>query len=410
MNKLNVVWETPSEGHNGSMPIGNGDIGLNIWVEQQTGDLLFYISKTDTWSENGRLLKLGRMRIRLTPNPLAGNSAFRQTLRLREGEISVEIGEGADALSLRIWVDANRPIIRVEADAASPFKLEATLESWRTQRRELVGQELVSAYGLCGADFSVYVEPDTIVKNRQDNIIWYHRNKSSIWENNLNLQSLAEFANAGCDPLLNRTFGAYVHGNGLKNETSTILKSVSPQKHTLLSIYPFCAQTETSGEWLEQLEQIVKSDSNCDIEESRCEHRKWWQEFWNRSWIRITGFADAEMLSRNYTLQRWVNACAGRGNFPIKFNGSIFNVDGIENDIAVDADYRRWGGGYWWQNTRLPYWPMLACGDFDLMKSLFKMYRNSLALAKERTEKYYGHEGAFFPETLYFWGTYNNDN
>ena len=34
------------------MPLGNGDIGVNAWVEP-SGDLLFYVGKTDAWSENG---------------------------------------------------------------------------------------------------------------------------------------------------------------------------------------------------------------------------------------------------------------------------------------------------------------------------------------------------------------------
>lgn len=29
----NVVWDLPSKDSSGMMPIGNGDIGLNVWVE-----------------------------------------------------------------------------------------------------------------------------------------------------------------------------------------------------------------------------------------------------------------------------------------------------------------------------------------------------------------------------------------
>ena len=61
----------------------------------------------------------------------------------------------------------------------------------------------------------------------------------------------------------------------------------------------------------------------------------------------------------------------GRGAYPIKFNGSIFNVDAKVKDVSYDADYRRWGGPYWFQNTRLIYWPMLAAGDSDLMQPFF---------------------------------------
>ena len=40
LDRLNVVWETPSENSFGSMPLGNGDIGMNVWTEPN-GDILF---------------------------------------------------------------------------------------------------------------------------------------------------------------------------------------------------------------------------------------------------------------------------------------------------------------------------------------------------------------------------------
>ena len=53
--KCNVIWDSPSQNLSGSMPLGNGDIGMNVWVEEN-GDLLFFISKTDSWSDDGCLL------------------------------------------------------------------------------------------------------------------------------------------------------------------------------------------------------------------------------------------------------------------------------------------------------------------------------------------------------------------
>ena len=60
----------PSVDSAGSMPIGNGDLGMNVWVEPG-GDLLLLLGKTDAWGDNGRLLKLGRVRISMDPNPFA---------------------------------------------------------------------------------------------------------------------------------------------------------------------------------------------------------------------------------------------------------------------------------------------------------------------------------------------------
>merc|ERR1712000_213183 len=77
---------------------------------------------------------------------------------------------------------------------------------------------------------------------------------------------------------------------------------------------------------------------------------------------------------------------------------------------GLDADFRMWGGGYWFQNTRLSYWSMLYSGDYDLMRPLFSMFLNSLPLARERPRIYCNHAGAFYPETQCFWGTYHDSN
>ena len=65
-----VTWHFLGKNENDSMPLGNGDIALNVWTEQN-GDILLLMAKSDAWSENGQLLKLGRVRVRLTPNASA---------------------------------------------------------------------------------------------------------------------------------------------------------------------------------------------------------------------------------------------------------------------------------------------------------------------------------------------------
>jgi hypothetical protein len=117
----------------------------------------------------------------------------------------------------------------------------------------------------------------------------------------------------------------------------------------------------------------------------------------------VTSASDAFVVSQACQLQRFINACAGRGHYPIKFNGSIFTVP--FPGAPGDADYRRWGPGYWWQNTRLPYMSMCASGDFDLMHSLLRMYTEEvMEVSKVRTKRYCNHDGAFIPECVYFWG------
>ena len=130
LDSCNVVWGSPSENAHGSMPLGNGDVGINAWVEAN-GDLVFYVSKTDAWDENARLCKIGRVRVKFDP-PLAPKDGFRQELKLRDGVIEIEVRS-----QIRIWVDSDQPVVRVEAESATPVSCRAEVELWRLGERSL---------------------------------------------------------------------------------------------------------------------------------------------------------------------------------------------------------------------------------------------------------------------------------
>ncbi|NJD01805.1 MAG: hypothetical protein FIA99_04235 [Ruminiclostridium sp.] len=210
--------------------------------------------------------------------------------------------------------------------------------------------------------------------------------------------------------MLHLTFGCAVKGTGLANIDSGTLRTIKPLKECHISLYPLTMRADTIQAWTEALEKNIVRMESSDLDIARGEHKKWWKHFWDKSYIYISGGREAEAVTQGYIFQRYMNACAGRGGYPIKFNGSIFTMDTVEKiaDTKYGADYRRWGGPYWFQNTRLIYWPMLSSGDFEMMRPLFRMYLDVLPLAKYRTERYYGHSGAFFPETMCFWGTYAN--
>lgn len=418
VDKYNVQWNSPSENSLGSMPAGNGDIGINLWAEKN-GDVIFYLAKTDAWSENARLLKLGKVRLSLSPNPFKEGAPFLQQLILKDGNIRIVAGDKSDKVTIDVWVDANHPVVEVNVTSKNPITASASMESWRTESRQLDNPtELHSAYGLHGEGAPiVIVEKDTLI-GYGDKIIWAHNNNRSIWEENLKLQGLDEFIEANIDPLLHRTFGALMESKGLEKTGPTTLSSKGKVKSFSVSVYAHTTENATLDTWAAQLMSISGTIGKESRVERLNDHRKWWQSFWDRSYINISTTNENEKkeiynINRGYALQRYISACSGRGNSPIKFNGSLFTVDTkhLKGEFeGFDADYRRWGGPYWWQNTRLPYWSMLASGDFEMMKPLFKMYRDALPIRKFATETYYKHQGAFYPETMYFWGTYVDGN
>lgn len=406
LHRCDVCWDSPSHDATGSMPIGNGDFAVNAWVEG-SGDLLLLLAKSDAWDENASNLKLGRVRVRLDP-PLPVGQAYRQVLRLRDAEIEVTCGEASGRVRLRVWVDANEPLLRVELDAEQPVSATVSVERWRTSDRVIKTQTSDLFKNLSGADpCPTIVSADDILPPVAGHIAWCHHNR--VRENdgyaiNLALQGLEELIDRLPHPLVGRTFGAAVFAaGGCCRDDSTLL--LPPSREHVIGVVALTQHPSTIERWQRELDRLVTRLRVADREQARTAHRRWWSEFWSRSWLFVRsdepGHEQACFhVTRGYVLQRYMNACAGRGDSPIKFNGSLFTVGKPD-----DPDFRRWGGpGYWFQNTRLIYWPMLACGDFDLLEPWLRMFLDQLPLHHHRTRRYFGHGGAHFPETITWWG------
>jgi hypothetical protein len=105
-----LIWKSQSLNAGESMPCGGGDVGLNVWVEK--GELLFYISRSGTFDENNTLLKLGRVRIKLSPNPFEGKD-FKQELSLQTGAVLIEGKHAGIQGHIKIWVDVFNPVIHL---------------------------------------------------------------------------------------------------------------------------------------------------------------------------------------------------------------------------------------------------------------------------------------------------------
>lgn len=380
------------------MPIGNGDLAANVWVEPG-GDLLILLAKCDAWDENSTLLKLGRLRLKCSP-ALQTNRSFCQRLRVRHATIEIDI----DTCAIRIHIDANRPVLCVAIDDDVERSVSVDLEIWRTEPRQVKTQTGDLFRSLDGRDpFPTICRPDDVLDD-PNRIVWCHHNRAADpdpFDVNLRLQGLGAATQFMQHPLRGRTFGASVFGSGFARTSPTRIESSAAKSHRI-KVVALTQHPATIEQWQASIARLADEISAEDATSARSKHEAWWGGFWRRSWIDVRSSEDASTfdLTRGYTLQRFMNACAGRSG-PIKFNGSLFSVG-----KADDPDFRRWGGpGFWFMNSRLIYWPMLAAGDFDLLETWFRMYADQLPLQTLRTRTYYGHAGAHYPETITWWGT-----
>lgn len=409
----NVIWTSQSINSSESMPVGGGDIGLNLWVEK--GEVYLYLSRSGTFDENNTLLKLGRVKLKFSPNPFDGKT-FEQKLILKDGYAQISGVNGNLNTQIRVWVDVFNPIIHLDIKSNQNITTEASYESWRFEDRITKGKE--------NNQNSYKWAPQGILKTFKDEVVFknnaiqfYHQNKAeTVFDVAVKQQRLVDRKEELYNPLNNLIFGGTMRGDNLLAAGSYegkylntpfkgwTLKSKKPSRSTNISIILNTAKTKSVQEWERKLNAVTKSSTQKSS-------IKWWNDYWKRSFINISSKDEAaNQSSKNYQLFRYMLGCNAFGNYPTKFNGGLFTYDPQLTDTALKytPDFRNWGGGtHTAQNQRLVYWPMLKSGDFEMMKPQFDFYLNLLKNAKIRTEAAWGHKGASFTEQLENFGLPN---
>ncbi|RYG09624.1 MAG: hypothetical protein EOO07_23550, partial [Chitinophagaceae bacterium] len=168
----NVIWTSQSNNSSESMPVGGGDIGLNLWVEK--GEVYLYLSRSGTFDENNTLLKLGRVKVKFSPNPFDGKT-FKQELILKDGYAEISGSNGKLNTQIKVWVDVSNPVIHLDVKSNQKIITEASYESWRFEDRITKGKE--------NNQNSYKWAPQGIVKTLKDEIVFknnavqfYHQN------------------------------------------------------------------------------------------------------------------------------------------------------------------------------------------------------------------------------------------
>jgi hypothetical protein len=420
LSRYDIAWSVPSRDSSGSMPLGGGDLGVNVWVEN--GDLLFYAAQSGAFDKNGEALKLGRFRFTLDPNPLLGGT-FRQELDVREGCIRVT-GESPSAgkVTVKVWVEAGRSAVHLDVAAERPLALTATYESWRYRDVDLPPEHRPAAgrrssiFDFDGYQVNVVKRGDTIEPGA-DGIVWWHDvgREFNAFDFSLQTEGLTALKPRLWDPLVQRVSGGLMRGanlafagtaDGVYADTpyrAWRYRSRAPARTQRIEVFARVAQPVTPSAWKDDLARIAGAPA--DPDRRWREHVAWWDAFWAQAYVIINpqrGEADnGWRVGRNYNLFRAQLGGSERGDAPVKFNGGNLTFDAklVNPGYNFGPDYRRWGGwSYTAANQQLVYWGYLKNGDFAAMLPQFDVYRRALGNAEARTRAHWGHGGAAFAE------------
>jgi hypothetical protein len=383
--------------------------------------LYFYFSRSGTFDEHNTLLKLGRVKVTLTPNPFKDNEGFSQELILKDGYISIT----QNNTKIKLWVDVFKPVIHLDLESKTALKMTASYETWRYKNRDSKGKANNANSYKWAPQGEIITYKDSI-SFENNGVKFYHRNRQqTVFDVAVKQQKMESVKGQMLNPLANLTFGGFMQGTNMKPDGNYSgiyqntdfkgfsLSSIKPSKKHSLEIYLNTNQSDFNN-WDKGLKNQISSNKNTSklAEKNTI---KWWNDFWNRSFIFTQKNQSIEkdsvyQIGQNYQLFRYMLGCNAYGKYPTKFNGGLFTVDPVftNSDLNFTPDFRNWGGGTMTaQNQRLVYFPMVKSGDFDMMKSQLDYYLSLQKNAELRSKVYWNHDGASFTEQLENFGLPN---
>jgi len=419
----NVVWDSPSPDAWESMPLsGRLGAGANVWV--QDGSLWLYLATNGAYDEDGRLMKLGCLRITPANGALKDPASFKQELDLASGSISIEsTSKTGSSMNLKLWFAGENLVIQSTAKEATTLNIQ--FGSWRDVLREKIFIDMGKRQSTLRLDH---------VSLSDQGITWFHRNSEypSSLEGELKTQKFA--VGNICNPTENNVFGGAIACDQPltpgKQEpvqwqkwdgSSWTMTAASAKTHTVVAALR-AGQKADPGKWLTQAQAQLAPKA---LKTAATDEQQRWDEFWSRSHIVINpGAAPTDkpwLVGRNYQLFRYMLACNRGGKFPLLFNGGIFTTDNF-NKIAkapsgtVTGEINRDAGGpstpdnrHWLfarfmaQNQRWLGWPTILAGDTDLLEVSNGFYRMHAISAAARA-KGLGAQGVVYPEAIGIWG------
>ena len=403
------------------MPCGGGDIGMNVWVEN--GELLIYVARSGSFNEDNALMKAGRIRVKLSPNPFDGK-IFKQELHLDEGYVTVEGENNGIKATVKIWAEVINPVVNLDIIADKNVTVKASYESWRYKDRVIKSRENFGNSWKWAAPKNNIYKKDIIDFDGNEVLFYHYNTAETIFDTIVAQQGMESVKEQLYNPLAKLAFGGALGGknfipDGIYEGTYAntdfkgwTIKSKAAARFQGLKLYLHNAQVDNIATWKNSLDTLKKKSAKGLV--PFYEAQFWWRRFWNRSFINIDSAnpnSKAWEVGRNFQLFRYMLALNAKGNWPTKFNGGLLTVDPIYTDTVnkgLTPDYRNWGGGlHPAQNQRLVYFPMIKNGDWDLLQPQLDFYIRLLNNAELRSKFYWNHAGACFTEQMENFGLPN---
>jgi hypothetical protein len=381
ISRSDLLYEKPVPRSEEGIPIGNGRMGSLVWTTPT--ELRFQINRADVYANNSATnsfferhndycggcayLDLDFSGAAEDPFPESG---FPQRLSVYDGRLTIN-GKGATARVLG-WPAGDVMAVAVEGRREP---VTARLRMLRFDNKYFGGQL------------------ETMVRDHVNTVQTRNHTAASQLHVRGDRIALTQDFREG-DYCCKSAVAVAMIGQGASArilDESQVALTARPGVILIASAATFDPKEDIAAAAFRQLDLAMAKGYAAIAKETE----DWWQAFWRRGYVHLTGGDDAALVEQNYHYFLYVMASSSRGKFPPKFNGMIWNTGG---------DLRSWGGQHWFANLSCYYEAIPATGRWELIDPMFDMYSGMFENCSMAARQQWGSQGMYIPETTYFDG------
>ncbi|MBU4212179.1 MAG: hypothetical protein KKD33_06310 [Verrucomicrobia bacterium] len=351
LGRNDVVYLSPARYEHEALPVGNGRLCAMVW---NANGLDLQLNHADNvWYQSSS----GRVRLTADTDLFEGVEQFEQRGFLYDGAIRTRYRGKAGEWTAVITVLEGQDVAAIHFEGKVRGKLRLELEQWRPSAKRMT-------------EGMGFVEELPV-------------NQAKPFSRR---QALMVAADCGMEP------GEAV----MQDSLTTIPVALNPQAaadgRVSFTVYIANVFTTAEGDPAARAAEALAAARRNGWEKNFEQTAAAWGKFWEKSFVHLTSpEGTADYMENLWFLHLYWMNCAGRGEFPVKFNGGLF---------LMHRDMRGWGSSYWYQNTRELYWPLLAANHLELCRPFHHLYRSVLPVQMEMTKRLFKVDGAQYEETM----------
>ncbi len=384
VSRNDVLYVTPSVEPWEAMPVGGGD--LSAMVRSDGAGLDLHLTKSDAWG------------FQAPPDAPPGSRFFNN---VSPGHIRLEFGERARAIAAeqfrqRLDLYCGRIVVRLGRDTDGP-----QVEIWGHPEHKILVVEVSDPTGVLESVTIQLTEwRDSMKLSASDNTIQATEVHQRPARPHLANTGMHDYFDARRDPLLGRGTAVVLATASVTpqicladaGQATMILPRQRPPRYYLI----IASAVTTDGDPLAAARREMDTALAVPLETLKAQQQAWWRDYWGKSLLRIQSPDKmADWLCAAYHVHLYTLACVNRGLVPCKWDGGA----GL-----MRSDERTWGLSEWVQEIRFTYLPLYAANRLEMVRGLTRHYTQMRPYLLEQTERMWGVEGLWIPETVLPWG------